>query len=388
MDLADVLESEGDPGSRATAASGDSPLASWTRSPPSSCPPSATASATSTASSRSGSRAASRSSSRTIGSTRATPGRFPRHHHAQVVRLYGTVAMRTRRRGRLVVDWVGRSRRARPALRLVHRRPRDRHREHAPALVGPRVAGVRSQALQRGRLLARAVEEKVEIENISKVLYPERPHRRRQGAAAEAAVLLRGVLHRGHRRAVSSGSHDDFRLLPERAAIQLNDTHPADRGRRADARARRSGGTRLGRRRGTSPSARSAYTNHTLLPEALEKWPVPMLRADPPAPPDDHLRDQPALPAPGDARAGPGMSGALERMSLIEEGPTEASPHGEPRRRRLAQRQRRGALHTELVKRELCRTSTRCSPSASTTRPTACRRAAGSSTRTRRSRGC
>ena len=47
------------------------------------------------------------------------------------------------------------------------------------------------------------------------------------------------------------------------------------------------------------------YTNHTLLPEALEKWPATMLGNVLPAPPPDHPRDRPPV-RPGDLRTGPG----------------------------------------------------------------------------------
>ncbi|WP_232730258.1 glycogen/starch/alpha-glucan phosphorylase [Novosphingobium kunmingense] len=68
---------------------------------------------------------------------------------------------------------------------------------------------------------------------------------------------------------------EDVRTLPEEAAIQLNDTHPAvavaelmrllidDHGIEFDEA--------LAITRGTI-----AYTNHTLLPEALETWPLPL----------------------------------------------------------------------------------------------------------------
>jgi len=67
--------------------------------------------------------------------------------------------------------------------------------------------------------------------------------------------------------------NDDFRQLPDKVAIQLNDTHPAmavaelmrillDEGR-------------LGWEEAWEITVRTlGYTNHTLLPEALEKWPV------------------------------------------------------------------------------------------------------------------
>ena len=69
--------------------------------------------------------------------------------------------------------------------------------------------------------------------------------------------------------------HGDIRTLPDKAAIQLNDTHPAvavaellrllidDHGLDFDEA-------------WTIGCATFGYTNHTLLPEALESWPLPL----------------------------------------------------------------------------------------------------------------
>jgi glycogen phosphorylase len=68
-------------------------------------------------------------------------------------------------------------------------------------------------------------------------------------------------------------TNNDWRLLPEKAAIQLNDTHPA----MAVAELMRIllDQAQLGWDEAWQLTiATLAYTNHTLLPEALEKWPV------------------------------------------------------------------------------------------------------------------
>ena len=81
----------------------------------------------------------------------------------------------------------------------------------------------------------------------------------------------------------------------------------------------------------------------------------------------------------------PGDEGRVARMSLIEEGADAQGAHGQPGHRRHAQHQRRGrdplraAAHDDGA-----RTSPRCSPSGSTTRPTASRRGAGCCWPTRR----
>lgn len=68
-------------------------------------------------------------------------------------------------------------------------------------------------------------------------------------------------------------SNDDWRRLPEKVAIQLNDTHPA----MAVAELMRIllDKAALEWNEAWDLTVRTlAYTNHTLLPEALEKWPV------------------------------------------------------------------------------------------------------------------
>ena len=120
----------------------------------------------------------------------------------------------------------------------------------------------------------RAVEDKNDSENLSKVLYPNdttvlgRELRLKQ----EYFFVCASLQDMLYRFAKSKNPLDN---LPEKVAIQLNDTHPSiavaelmrilidqhhfDWARAWDIT------TRV-----------FAYTNHTLMPEALETWPVPL----------------------------------------------------------------------------------------------------------------
>ena len=111
----------------------------------------------------------------------------------------------------------------------------------------------------------------------------------------------------------------DWNALPEKIAIQLNDTHPTlavpelmrillDK-------------AHLGWDTAWDLTQRSlGYTNHTLLPEALEKWPVAWFEMLLPRQLEiiyeinRRLLDSVRAQFPGD-------EGRVQRVSLIEEGP-------------------------------------------------------------------
>jgi len=118
----------------------------------------------------------------------------------------------------------------------------------------------------------RAVQKKMVSENISKVLYPsdnivEGRELRFKQEYFLASATVHDVLYRFKKK------HADLKHLPDKVAIQLNDTHPALaipelmrvlmdlEGLGWDDAWEICVGT-------------FAYTNHTILPEALEQWPV------------------------------------------------------------------------------------------------------------------
>ncbi|MBV9568084.1 MAG: glycogen/starch/alpha-glucan phosphorylase, partial [Hyphomicrobiales bacterium] len=120
-----------------------------------------------------------------------------------------------------------------------------------------------------------ALAERTRAESISRVLYPSdatpagQELRLRQEFFFTSASLQ--DLLRRHLLQFS-----DIRILPEKVAIQLNDTHPA----LAVAELMRLlvDGHNLGWEEAWEITRRTiAYTNHTLLPEALESWPVTLM---------------------------------------------------------------------------------------------------------------
>jgi starch phosphorylase len=163
-----------------------------------------------------------------------------------------------------------------------------------------------------------AVAETLTAETLTRVLYPDDSTTQGQSlrfvqeyflVACSLADLVRRF----------RGSNSDWSKLSEKAAIQLNDTHPT----MAVPELMRIllDEARLGWEQAWEITRRTlAYTNHTLLPEALEKWPVAWFEMLLPR----HLQiiyeiNRRFL---DDVRARfPADQGRIERVSLIEEGP-------------------------------------------------------------------
>jgi len=197
----------------------------------------------------------------------------------------------------------------------------------------------------------RAVEQKIKSETISKVLYPSDAVRtgkelRLLQEYFFVACALRDIVSRYQYR-----FGNDLSRFPEKIALQMNDTHPA----LAVAELMR---TFIDEedvpweKAWDWTRATLGYTNHTLLPEALEKWPVPLMQEVVPR----HLQiiheinrrflDEAAV----FSRSDPGFPA---RVSLIED--------GEPKQVRMAHVAIVGshsvngvaALHSELIKTHL-----------------------------------
>jgi starch phosphorylase len=159
----------------------------------------------------------------------------------------------------------------------------------------------------------------LEAESLTRVLYPDDSTMRGQElrfmqeyflVACSLADLIRRFLRH----------NTDWEKLPEKAAIQLNDTHPS----MAVAELMRIllDDAHLGWDKAWDLTRKTlAYTNHTLLPEALEKWPAAWFEVLLPRQLEiiyeinRRLLDEARVQFPGD-------EARIERISLVEEEPS------------------------------------------------------------------
>ncbi len=162
-----------------------------------------------------------------------------------------------------------------------------------------------------------AFTQTLSAETLTRVLYPDDSRLVGQGLRLIQEYFLVACSLADAVRRFQRGN-SDWRLFAEKVAIQMNDTHPAlsvpelmrilvDQVHLGWDEAWHITRTHL------------AYTNHTLLPEALEKWPVRWF--------EDMLPRQLEIISEIDRRfldnvrkSFPGDEGRVQRASLIEEG--------------------------------------------------------------------
>ena len=165
-----------------------------------------------------------------------------------------------------------------------------------------------------------AVAETLEAESLTRVLYPDDSTSMGQGLRFVqeyflVACSLADIVRRFWQ------NNQDWSTFPDKVAIQLNDTHPT----MAVPELMRIllDDVHLAWDQAWDITKKTlAYTNHTLLPEALEKWPLAWFELLLPR----HLEiifeinrrllDQVRIRFPGD-------EGRVQRVSLVEEGPQQ-----------------------------------------------------------------
>jgi starch phosphorylase len=205
------------------------------------------------------------------------------------------------------------------------------------------------QQFSRGDFVG-ALAETLSAETITRVLYPDDSTAEGKGLRfLQQYFLVACTVADAIRRFRAAGN--DWPALPDKVAMQLNDTHPTltvlelMRVLLDDAK--------LGWDQAWDITQRTlAYTNHTLLPEALEKWPLPWFENLLPRQSEilyeinrrflDHVR----VRYPGD-------EARISRVSLIEE--------GTPKKVRMANLAIVGshstngvaAIHSELLKKKV-----------------------------------
>ncbi len=198
----------------------------------------------------------------------------------------------------------------------------------------------------------RAVYNKVLTENISKVLYPNdnisqgRELRLKQEYFFTAASLA-DIIRR------FKMENSNLRFLPDKAAIQLNDTHPSI----AIAELMRIliDEEKLDWDTAWDVTVKTfAYTNHTVMPEALESWPVALVERLLPR----HMQiiyeinlrflKEVAIKFPGD-------NDRLRRMSIIDEEETKRIRMGHLSVIGSHSVNGVSLLHTKLIKTHLFR---------------------------------
>ncbi|MCF6290545.1 MAG: glycogen/starch/alpha-glucan phosphorylase [Desulfobacterales bacterium] len=248
-----------------------------------------------------------------------TPWEFERTQYLFPVRFYGRVNSYLDDQGRYRADWVDTESVMAMACDLL-----------VPGFNNDQVVNMRLWTARatrefdlsyfnRGNYIA-AMESKVNSETISKLLYPSDHFQEgRELRLKQQYFFVSATFQDIFRR--YKNKNTSFERFSDEIAVQLNDTHPAI----AIPELMRLlvDGEGLAWEKAWDICVRTfAYTVHTLMPEALETWPVELLARVLPRHMEIILEinrrflDQVAVRFPGENHR-------LRNMSLIEEGPEQ-----------------------------------------------------------------
>ncbi|MBI1921819.1 MAG: glycogen/starch/alpha-glucan phosphorylase [Geobacter sp.] len=279
------------------------------------------------------------------------PWEFDRQEHLHPVKFFGKVVTKYDKEGRTAYDWED----TEDIMAMAFDIP-------VPGYGNNTVNTLRLWSAKSTREFdlnffnagdyIRAVEDKMFTENISKVLYPadhvvEGKELRLKQEYFLASATIQDMLYRFKK------GHTDINLLPDKVAIQLNDTHPALAIPELMRLLIDKEGLEWDRAWDICVKL-FGYTNHTILPEAMEKWPVWMLEQLLPRllsiiyEINERFLDEVNRRYPGD-------TGRIARMSIIEE--------NGPRLIRMAHLAIVGShsvngvskIHTEILKKRVFR---------------------------------
>jgi starch phosphorylase len=197
----------------------------------------------------------------------------------------------------------------------------------------------------------RAVADQIDSEKISKLLYPRDDFSAGKELRLKQQYFLVSATLQDIIRRFKKSHQSNFAVFPDKVAVQLNDTHPALAIPELMRLLMDSEG--LGWEQAWEICVRTfGYTNHTVLPEALERWNVPLIQRLLPRhlqiiyEINRHFLDEIAGRFPNDIER-------RRRMSLIEE--------SSPKHLRMANLAIAGShsvngvatLHTEILKQQV-----------------------------------
>ncbi len=248
-----------------------------------------------------------------------TPWEFQRPHHLFPVQYYGQVKRYKDKEGREMVEWVDTEVVMAIACDYLVPGYDNNHVNNMRLWTAKASRELDLSFFNRGDYIA-AVKNKVESETISKVLYPSDDIREGQELRLRqqyffVAATLQDIIRRYKKK------NPTFDKFSDKVAIQLNDTHPAIAIPELMRLLVDIEGVDWEKAWNICINT-FGFTNHTLMPEALETWPVDILGRTLPR----HLEiiydiNQRFLSEI--KKRYPNDIGMQKKLSLIEEGPVK-----------------------------------------------------------------